>query len=259
MCRLVAYAGPDCSPEPLVFGGDHSLYRQSFAPRELLSGSVNADGFSAVWYRDPEPVRLASPFPIWQDPDLRGLLASVTSGVVVAAVRNVTDGIPTAPTGIAPITVDRWSFVFNGFVEGFRTRFMRTIHSWIPDPWFGRLTGVSDTEALGLVAASACAAGASPSEALYDLVTRVRSLVAADGAGAQLNMVLTDGKTVAASRASSEGASNSLYRSTDSPLAPDGLLVASEALGCGGRWASVASGTVFEWDREGRIVDERSL
>ena len=41
MCRLVAYTGGPASPAGLVFGGAHSLYEQSWAPQELLSGSVN--------------------------------------------------------------------------------------------------------------------------------------------------------------------------------------------------------------------------
>ena len=41
MCRLVADTGGPVSPAGLVFGGAHSLYEQSWAPQELLSGSVN--------------------------------------------------------------------------------------------------------------------------------------------------------------------------------------------------------------------------
>ena len=44
MCRLAAYLGAPLSPARLVFDGSHSLYEQSWAPRELLSGTLNADG-----------------------------------------------------------------------------------------------------------------------------------------------------------------------------------------------------------------------
>jgi glutamine amidotransferase len=111
MCRLVAYAGPAASLAPLVFGGDHSLWTQSFRPRELLTGSVNVDGYGVVWYGDGGPVRVASPFPIWHDENLEGLLASVRSPVAVAALRNITAGIPPSETAIPPLVLDEWAFV----------------------------------------------------------------------------------------------------------------------------------------------------
>ena len=49
MCRLTAYAGEPLTADALVFGGTHSLLEQSYDPRELLHGHVNADGYGVVW------------------------------------------------------------------------------------------------------------------------------------------------------------------------------------------------------------------
>lgn len=244
MCRLVAYQGPARSPDELVFGGEHSLVVQSYRPRELLSGSVNGDGFGVVWYRDGIPVRTASAFPIWHDPDLQGLLGSVESRTVVAALRNVTPGLPVSESAIPPVTVDRWSFVLNGFIEEFRPRFMRRIHAAIPDDLFGRLTGVSDTEALALLAVAECRAGAPPGRALERVVRAMVDLVVADGASAQLNMVLADGKELAACRASSGPVPNSLYllESRETP----GATLASEPLTDPRAWSPVPPQSVVE-------------
>ena len=42
-----------------MFGGDHPLFVQSWEARELLSGTVNADGWGISWWRDGEVARLA--------------------------------------------------------------------------------------------------------------------------------------------------------------------------------------------------------
>ena len=128
MCRLTAYAGEPLAADVLVFGGPHSLLEQSYVPRELLYGHVNADGYGVVWYRGATPIRIGSARPIWQDEDLRALLEGVSSSTILAAVRNATPGIP-IEGGNQPLLHGRWSFVLNGFVENFRPSHMRTLRS----------------------------------------------------------------------------------------------------------------------------------
>ena len=65
MCRLTAYAGGPLTADALVFGGTHSLLEQSYVPRELLHGHVNADGYGVVWYRNSTPVRTGGARPIF--------------------------------------------------------------------------------------------------------------------------------------------------------------------------------------------------
>lgn len=251
MCRLVAYAGSAISPAPLVFGGAHSLWRQSFRPRELLTGSVNADGYGVVWYSEGGPVRVASPYPIWRDEDLEGLLASVRAPIAVAALRNITSGIPPSETAIPPLVLDEWAFVLNGYIQDFRSRFMRRVHGMIPDALFARLTGVSDTEALFLLAVAAANRAHGPASALAALVQDVTGLARQEGAAAQLNMVLTDGRRLAACRVAADRAPNSLYVSERGPMAPDGVIVASEPLCADGDWVEVPPQTVIEVSGEG--------
>lgn len=253
---MVAYLGAETRASRLVFGGDHSLHDQSFRPRELLTGSVNADGYGVVWYAGGRPARLASPFPIWQGPDLEGVLDTVRAPLVVAALRNTTPGIPAAHTAVPPLTVDRWTFVLNGFVENFRARFMRPLHALVPDALFGRLTGVSDTEALALLSAAACSDGLEVDRALDRVARQVVEMVQAAGATAQLNMVLTDGQTLAAVRTSSVGVSNSLYVCTGGTTWPAGTVVASEPLTRNDRWTAVPHGGTVRVDDDGCSVSE---
>lgn len=243
MCRFVAYQGPERSADTLVFGGKHSLFVQSYRPRELLSGSVNADGYGVVWYDRGRPARLVSPFPIWHDVHLESVLRTVRSSTVVAALRNATPGIPVSVTAVPPLMVERWSFVLNGYVEDFRSRFMRAIHGWIPDAWFSHLSGASDTEALGLLAVAKGETEGSLRGALAAVVRTVAELVVAEGRVAQLNMVLTDGETVAVSRTSSGPEPNSLYVRVDRD---GGALTASEPLDDDPAWKEVPPHTIVE-------------
>ncbi len=238
MCRLVTYAGSAVGADTLVFGGSHSLYEQSYAPRELIHGSVNADGYGVVWYRDRKPVCVGRSRPIWQDGELRSILGSTASPMMLAAVRNATPGIPVDESGNQPLTHERWTFILNGFVEEFRASYMRTLRACLPDDLYGHLRGSSDSETLFLLAVSAARDGASLAEALQHARDEVLGVLRTDHE-AQLTMVLADGEGLAALRTASAETMNSLYLASGHPLAPDGTLLASERLDRHAAWHSV--------------------
>lgn len=252
MCRLVAYVGGPTPLAPLVFGGDHSLYRQSWAPRELLSGSVNADGWGVAWYdRDQGagsarregdgapggPRRLAEPRPLWQEEELERVLEGIHSGMAVAALRNATPGIPVDRSGLLPMVAGRWSFVLNGFVPDFHRDHMRALRELLPDRLYARLRGASDTETLFLLALAEVEHGAGLLEALVRVAGRVGARVG--DREAQLTMALADGSELALLRTSTVAATNSLWLARTHPLAPGGALVASERLDGDEGWEGI--------------------
>jgi len=240
MCRLVGYLGPPIPLSILVFGGTHSLLRQSWEPRELLSGCVNADGWGVAWYGEagaegtgagqpPEPARLAEARPIWQDErDLRRTLPAIRSSCAIAALRNVTPGQVADRSGLLPLVHGRWAFALNGFVPEFRTQHMRALRATLPDPLYAALEGASDSETVFLLAVAALREGAGPIEALATAGRAVAERVGR--ATAQLNMMLTDGARLVAVRSGTALETNSLYVARGHPLAPGGTLVASEPL-----------------------------
>ena len=57
MCRLLAYLGPSIALNRLISEPEHSLVVQSYAPREMTSGRLNADGFGFAWYDAGAPGR----------------------------------------------------------------------------------------------------------------------------------------------------------------------------------------------------------
>ncbi|HKK92238.1 MAG TPA: hypothetical protein VJ925_02350 [Longimicrobiales bacterium] len=240
MCRLVAYQGSSLPLERIVFGGTHSLYRQSWAPEELLSGSVNVDGWGVSWWPPgtERPVRLARAEPIWFDPDLPRLLSTLSAGRVLAALRNTTPGLPVDRTGLLPITRDRWAFALNGYVPAFRARHMRGLRAHLSDGHYARLEGVSDAETLFHLVLTSMASGEDPATALVT----VRDLVQArlgSSETAPLTMVLSGPEEVTALHTAVNGAVNSLYLLERSGMAADGMLLASERLDESDAWRRV--------------------
>jgi gamma-glutamyl hercynylcysteine S-oxide hydrolase len=254
MCRLIAYVGQPISPAHLVFAGTHSLCEQSWAPQELLSGSLNADGYGVVWYANGRPARIVEARPIWYDADLPETLASISSTCVLAALRNGTTGIPVDRSAVAPFVLDRWSFILNGFVPDFRPEHMRALRAALPDDLYGRLQGVSDSETLFLLAVAALRDGASLTEALLAAARAVHERVGKEEA--QLNMVLCDGERVAAVRCSTVLLTNSLYVGRRGPFAPEGVVLASEPPDPGPAWDPVDGHSSIEITLDGTVLSE---
>jgi glutamine amidotransferase len=238
MCRLTAYVGEPISADTLVFGGTHSLLEQSYNPRELLHGHVNADGYGIVWYRDSIPVRTGGARPVWQDTDLPALLAGAEGSMILAAVRNATPGIP-VESGNQPLVHGRWSFVLNGFVQNFRASHMRKLRAHLPDELYGHLAGSSDSETLFLLSVAAIQSGASRVDALRSVRDLVLDSVGTEQHTAQLTMMLADGDGIGVLHTSSETATNSLYLAHGHPLASRGTLLASECLDDHSSWEPV--------------------
>lgn len=255
MCRLVAYVGAPVRGSLLVYGGAHPLYEQAWAPRELLHGTVNADGWGVAWYDDGAPVRLARSEPVWHATGLERLLTTVRTPVAVAALRNATPGLSLGPSEVPPLVHGRWVFALNGFVPDFRRRHMRSLRSRLDDARYGALVGSSDTETLFLLAVQALDGGARPAEALRTVVETVLGEVGPDGPECQLTMILADDRTVAACRSGNRDVVNSLYRLDRGRLAPEGTLLASERLDDDAGWCALPPYEVVEVSRPDRPPD----
>lgn len=254
MCRLLAYIGAPTPLAPLVFGGEHSLHEQSWKPRELLSGSVNADGYGVVWYAGDRPGRIAEARPIWYDDDLERTLEVIESGCVLAALRNGTPGIPVDRSGLLPLVHQRWSFVLNGFVPDFRRLHMRALRADLPDDLYAALEGSSDSETLFLLAVARVRAGGSLLDGLVEAASRVKSRVGREEA--QLNMVMSDGDSIVAVRTGTALVTNSLYVAEHPPFADGGVVLASEAPDPGAAWSVVDGHSSLVISADGSIESE---
>ena len=80
MCRIAAYLGPTIRLDRFLLTPEHSLYRQSWAPRELQYATMNADGFGLAWRSpDGQPARYVQPMAVWNDPNLPMLARNLSS------------------------------------------------------------------------------------------------------------------------------------------------------------------------------------
>ncbi|GAA3568082.1 ergothioneine biosynthesis protein EgtC [Kribbella ginsengisoli] len=206
MCRHLAYLGPPVSLASLVLEPPHSLYRQSWAPADMRGGgSVNADGFGIGWYPDDDagsarsagasvgrlPVRYRRSVPIWADESLPGLAGSVSSGAVLAAVRNGTVGAPLTEIAVAPYTKDQWLFSHNGLISGWPGAVSKLAEA-LPVSELLTLDAPMDSALLWALVQDRLHLGAP------EAVASVVRDVAAAAPDSRLNLLLTDGEQIVA-------------------------------------------------------------
>jgi predicted glutamine amidotransferase len=120
MCRWNAYSGAPVLIDELLYRTQHGLIDQSLHSR-MGAETTNGDGFGLGWYSPgiPEPGRYRSVNPAWNDANLRDLAGHVESHLFVAHIRAAI-GSPVQQTNCHPFRHDRWLFVHNGFIDGFR-------------------------------------------------------------------------------------------------------------------------------------------
>ncbi|QMU77451.1 ergothioneine biosynthesis protein EgtC [Streptacidiphilus sp. PB12-B1b] len=198
MCRHLAYLGPEVSLAELLTAPAHGLFRQSWEPRRQQYGTVNADGYGIGWYPpgpDRTPARYRRSVPIWADPDLPDLARTLRSGAVLAAVRDATPGTALDASANAPFRTGRWLFSHNGAVQDWR-RLPEDTGTLLPSAALLGLEAASDSALLWVLVHERLAAGEPPDAALAAVVR----MAAAVRPQARLNLLLTDGQAIAATR-----------------------------------------------------------
>ena len=210
MCRHLAWLGAPRSLSGLLLEPEHGLVVQSYAPRRQCHGRMNADGWGVGFYagQRPEPARWRSNRPLGGDASFASVAPVISAGCVLAAVRSATAGMPLDETAVAPFQSGRWLLSHNGVVD-------RALLG--PQP----------------AAESVCDA-AQLAASLFDFgPQRVGEFVTALGKrdpAARLNLLLTDGRRVLATR----------WNDTLSVLRTGGgVVVASEPYDDDPRWADV--------------------
>jgi glutamine amidotransferase len=250
MCRHAAYIGPRTAIGPMLTGLDHSLVYQAYQPRELLEGlTVNADGFGFVWYDHDvqvEPARYANALPIWSDQSLPSMGALIHSTTVLAAVRSATDAGTSAAVNNAPFVNGRWSWSLNGFLRDFRKSWLRPMtDEWISEERMQQISGVTDAEHLFYAFLTRLDQGLEPTVALRSICEDVASHAKANNMAVQLNLIVSNGDRVWATRDGSMDQCNSLYHLHNGEEFPDAHLIASEPLMDDPEWVPIEPGTMM--------------
>lgn len=195
MCRHLAFLGAPEALGALLVEPAHSLFRQSWAPRRQRHGTVNADGFGVGWYADgdPVPARYRRAGPIWGDQSFADLARVVRSGAVLAAVRDATEAGADGEAAAAPFAAGPWLFSHNGAVSGWPDS-LAAVATTLPPADLLALEARCDSALVWALVLERLRRGDEAAQALGDVTVEVARAAPAS----RLNLLLTDGETIAA-------------------------------------------------------------
>lgn len=203
MCRLLGYAGPPLDLRTLLWAPPHSLEHQSYAPSQMLSGVVNADGWGVGWYdladpaetRAAEPARYRTTTPMWADRSFADMAGAVRGELVLAAVRSATPPLPVDHSGTPPFRAGPFLFALNGFVARFAEGRNVDLRTRLSRRRAAAIEGTSDAEVVFALVLDHLDGGATPGTALRE----VHDLLLEDD-DAPRTMLLSDGRQLVAAR-----------------------------------------------------------
>jgi len=138
MCRLLGYLGRSLPMANLIAQPEHSLMAQSYQPREMTAGLLNADGFGIGWYDHlgNPPFMYKNTLPIWSDINLPHLNRYVQSPCFLANVRSATAGQPIDLSNCQPFNHGQVLGIHNGFIENFRRSLYRPLRQQLDDQFY---------------------------------------------------------------------------------------------------------------------------
>ena len=249
MCRLLAYLGSPVSLESLLDNHEHSLITQSYQPQEMISGTVNADGFGVGWYhaqKDTDPFTYRSTLPIWNDANLPSLSRYVESGCVVSYVRSATLGQALDLSNCQPFQRERLLFIHNGKIDRFRQTLYRPIRSQLSDEIYQWINGTTDSEHIFALLLNELQnnPGKSLEQALHVTLLKLKELAEAHNTYTLANVVISDGNRLVASRLSTKPPSPSLYWLQNDANFRNSVIIASEPL-FKGNWNSFPENSIL--------------
>lgn len=249
MCRLVIYKGPALPISKILLEPPHSLFKQSYEAKEMLSGHLNADGFGIGWY-NPElgsaPALYTNTQPIWHDMNLPRMMNKISSRIIFGHVRGASDGMPVTSTNTHPFCYKNFLFMHNGAVDDFRAKIFPQIASRIDPLLWDHIKGNTDSEhvfGLWLTFLNAPRDGSftlhEQVNALHDTVAFLESVAEKEQIDMVLNIGISDGNTILATRYHFGKRKATLYYIEDSMEFPQAKIIASEKLDDNSNWKMV--------------------
>ncbi len=251
MCRMAAYQGPPISLEQFALRPEHSLVEQAYMPKELTYAKINADGYGFGWYADDDqPAVYTSAMPIWSDANLPHLARSLQSDLWMGNVRSATTGIPVNRSNTQPFYDNELLFLHNGYLREFKPELRRNIYEALSPEIEAEIQGNTDSEYVFALLRQVLSNDdeLSIDQALGELFALLEQWV--DDREALLNVIVSDGEMLYASRHAMNHACPSLYYTTDDELFPNGQLIASERLTDSEFWQPVPEHHILVLDPE---------
>jgi glutamine amidotransferase len=258
MCRFIAYLGQAIRLERVISEPEHSLVVQSYRPAEMTSGVVNADGFGVGWYNralDATPCVYKSPNPIWSDQNLPALSRHLASECIFANVRSATPGQGVGYSNCQPFAFGPFLFMHNGYIENFRSTVMRQMREVLRDEYYAAIHGATDSEHIFALLLHFLH-GRDPSllaiiEAMAETIEQLLRWAAEKNLHIGLNLALTNGEYVVASRCAGKALAPSLYYTTSCPFFARAAVIASERPFASSEWSAVPENSIIAFALNG--------
>ncbi|MCX4858572.1 class II glutamine amidotransferase [Streptomyces canus] len=214
MCRWLAYTGTPVLLDTVLYKPDHSLIDQSLHSRMGVE-TTNGDGFGVGWYTPDNgtPAVFRDTGPAWSNRNLREIADHVRSPLFFAHIRAST-GTPVQQTNCHPFRHGRWMWMHNGGITDFH-RLRRDLALAVDPELFLDIEGSTDSEMMFYLALT-FGLEQDPPGAVARMVGMVERTGHEHGVEfpMQMTVAVTDGQQMWAFRYSSQGASRSLYYST---------------------------------------------
>ncbi len=244
MCRLLAYLGAAIAPHQLLFTPEHSLVAQSYQPREMTAGLLNADGFGLGWYDNRrQPYSYKNTQPIWSDINLPGLSRYIQSGCFLANIRSATPGQAINLSNCQPFAWQHLLGVHNGYIENFHQTLYRPLRHLLPDHLYQGIGGTTDSEHIFAILLDFWQEHQDLTSALRQTLKQLIDL--ASSASTSANLILADGQQLVACRFATRSPAPSLYWLEQDPGCPRGVILASEPLFTG-HWQTVPESSILQ-------------
>lgn len=239
MCRLAVYLGPEIRLDQFLLEPPHNLLVQAARPQEMQYATFNVDGFGIGWFTDDEtPAVYTHTLPIWADANLSHLCRSLYGPLWLAAVRSATWPYTTHSFNTQPFCDDQLLFLHNGFLDGFCS-LRRTIRDFLEPHIEAEIRGNTDSEHLFAILRHLLTDDTelSVEDALLDMIDLLEGWL--DQGRSLLNIVVSDGERIYATRHAINADCPSLYYTIDDNFFPQGQLLASERLTDSQGWQAV--------------------
>ena len=248
MCRLTAYMGTEISLSEFLLEPEHSLVKQSWAPKEMLEGTINADGYGIAWLSDNIPCTYKNVLPIWSDTNLEGLGRSLISSLWLANVRSATPGQGISETNTQPFIKENLIFTHNGCLKPFDKDIKSRLLTCLSNDITPEITGDSDSIYLFALLQQHLITEKNIICAIINMMQELKT-ICSDDVSALLNLIISDGKTLYACRHAINNDSPSLYYS----LNENNVTIASEPLTENDDWISFSEHSLISFNDSGII------
>lgn len=245
MCRLAAYIGPELSLREFIISPVHSLYRQSWAAKEMQDAILNADGFGFCWYQDSLPRRYRNTEAIWSDQNLPELADSLKQRLWLAYVRSATAGQGMGPDNTQPFIHNKTSFFHNGYIAEFEL-LKPSLIEILDTRYLSLIRGNTDSEYLFALWLQSQSSSHSMLETFQHFRATLYSLC--DNTPALLSLLISDGDKIYAYKDAISATAPSLYYTHTANNDEPSVTIASEPFDDNQTWEALKPGQLLTAD-----------